>query len=70
MRKHNFCLQKTKRYNPSEVKQWFDFYVKNNIKKSNLHIFNDFFNTDFTVANLRATFYNHGYRIKNNANCG
>ena len=70
LRKHNFCLQKTKRYNPSEVKQWFDFYVKNNIKKSNLHIFNDFFDTDFTVANLRATFYNHGYRIKNNVNGG
>ena len=54
LRKHNLCLQKRKIYKPNEVKKWFD----------------EFFNTDFTVVNLRATFYNHGYRIKNNANGG
>ena len=64
LRKHNFHLpDKRKKYHPSEIKKWFDFYVKNKINKSNLHVFNQFFNTNFNFDMLRSTFYNHGYRL-------
>ena len=69
LRKHNFYLKDNrKKYNPSEVKQWFDFYVKNKINKSNLHLFNEMFNTNFTFDMLRSTFYNYGYRLSKVAN--
>lgn len=64
LRKHNLYLKDNrKKYNSEEVKQWFDFYVKNKINKSNLHLFNKMFNTNFTSDILRATFYNYGYRL-------
>ena len=64
LRKHNFYLKDNrKKYNSDEVKQWFDFYVKNKINKSNLYFFNKIFNTNFTFDILRSTFYNHGYRL-------
>lgn len=64
LRKHNFYLKDSrKKYNPNEVKRWFDFYVKNKINKSNLYLFNEMFNTNFTFHMLRSTFYNYGYRL-------
>lgn len=69
LRKHNFYLKDNRqKYNPNEVKQWFDFYVKNKINKSNLHLFNEMFNTNFTFDMLRSTFYNYGYRLSKVAN--
>ena len=58
-------LKRKCNYDKNKVQEMFDFYIKNNITKKKMDIFNKQFNTSFTIKNLRGLFYRNNLKISN-----
>ena len=60
-----YILKRKYNYDKNKVQEMFDFYIKNNITKKTMDIFNKQFNTSFTIKNLRELFYRNNLKISN-----
>ena len=52
-------------YDKNKIQEMFDFYIKNNITQKTMKIFNEQFNTSFTIGKLRQLFYRNNLKISN-----